>query len=36
MVSAMGKESIQDVTASDIYRRDKAGSISSLEEVYAN
>jgi len=32
----MGKKSIHEVEAKDIFRRDKAGSISSLEEVYAD
>jgi len=34
MVAAIGKTSIQDVVAEDVYRRNKAGDISSLKEVY--
>ena len=36
LVSAMGKQSIQDVKAKDVYRRNKAGEITSFEEVYEN
>ena len=34
LVSAMGKNSIQEVSAKDVYRRNKAGDIASLKEVY--
>ena len=34
MVAAMGKQSIDDVKAKHIYRRNKAGDITSLDKVY--
>jgi len=34
LVSAMGKNTIQEVTADDVFRRNKAGDIASLNEVY--
>ncbi len=34
LVSAMGKHSFQEVDATDVFRRHKAGNISSLEDVY--
>ncbi|WP_299836755.1 FMN-binding glutamate synthase family protein [uncultured Tenacibaculum sp.] len=34
MVSAMGKSSIDDITAKDIFRRNKAGDLTSLEQIY--
>ena len=36
VVSSMGKKSIDEVTSKDIFRRNKAGDISSLEEIYFN
>ena len=34
LVAAIGKDSISDISASDIYRRNKAGDISSLDAIY--
>ena len=34
LVSAMGKSSINDITAKDVFRRNKAGDLSSLEQIY--
>jgi glutamate synthase domain-containing protein 2 len=36
VVSAMGKKSIDDVLAKDVFRRNKAGNITSLEDIYFN
>ncbi|TCI84681.1 FMN-binding glutamate synthase family protein [Tenacibaculum sp. M341] len=34
VVAAMGKNSIDEIEAKDVFRRNKAGDISSLEEIY--
>ncbi len=36
MIAAIGKESISEVEAKDIFRRDKSEKIVSLEEIYYN
>ena len=36
LVAAMGKSTINDISAKDVFRRGKYGAISSLEEVYLN
>jgi len=36
LVSAIGKHSIKEVKAKDVFRRNKAGNISSFDEVYSN
>ncbi len=36
VVSAMGKNSIEEVKAKDIFRRNKAGDITSLDQIYFN
>ncbi len=36
VVAAMGKNSIDEIEAKDVFRRNKAGDISSLEEIYFN
>lgn len=36
VVSAMGKNSIDEVTSKDVFRRNKEGDITSLEKIYCN
>ncbi|MCH2032015.1 MAG: FMN-binding glutamate synthase family protein [Tenacibaculum sp.] len=36
VVSAMGKNSIDEVTSKDVFRRNKEGDITSLEKIYFN
>ncbi|AUC15539.1 FMN-binding glutamate synthase family protein [Tenacibaculum sp. SZ-18] len=36
VVSAMGKNSIDEVTSKDVFRRNKEGDITSLENIYFN
>ncbi|WP_299135747.1 FMN-binding glutamate synthase family protein [uncultured Tenacibaculum sp.] len=36
VVAAMGKDKISDVTSKHVFRRDKAGAIISLNEIYEN